>query len=139
MQQRTSPFDLRGGKRMDWDAFLSGTVPLVGLDFEMLIPFKEIKLFRGPMGILYREADIACFLPEWFAFWKVEEKLPVIIFPNEQIPDLPKASLVHTSPVRLPDQTIVIVGTQQTQLYCFHPKGRNITTHDLFGKYEILA
>ena len=49
-------FDLTNGRPMDWDQFLC-EIPLVGLDFQVVMPIQDIELFRGPMGSAIRVGD----------------------------------------------------------------------------------
>ncbi len=120
---RKKRLDLENARPMDWDEFLY-EIPLVGLDFQIMMPVRGIELFRGPMGSAVRVGDEVRFHPNWIVLKRRGE--PLTLAHTPQGSDAPSAHLMRSRPLALPDTTIVIVGSG-TPLFCFHPRGDNVS------------
>ena len=116
-------FDFTKAREMDWDQFLC-EIPLVGLDFQIVMPIRDIELFRGPMGSAIRVGDEVRFHPNWIVLKRRGQSLTLAHTPEGS--DAPSVHLMRSRPLELPDTTIVIVGSD-TPLFCLHPRGDNIS------------
>jgi hypothetical protein len=118
------------GSPMDWDELLF-EIPIVGLDFELLIPVDGLKLFRGPMGSILREGDKVVFRPEWVVI-KRELVVPKVIDEGDGL-NSPSVHLMRSRLRRLNDESILILAEKEPW-FLIHAPGENVNLAEVFGR-----
>lgn len=118
------------GRRMDWDELLC-EVPVVGRDFEIVLPVGGLELMRGPMGSLERVGDVARFRPEVFVRRWAGHASGILV-PTDDVPPVTVALTAHRA-LLLPDKSIVIVDLASDPLYRLCAPGDSVLASPTFG------
>ncbi len=119
-----------GARRMDWDELL-WEIPVIGRDFEVLLPIENLELLRGPMGSITRAGDDVRVQPEllvrqWVGhapeFMEIREGSGFV-----------RVGLVDHHALLLPDTSIVIVDRAMSPVHRLCVPGDNVLASSRFG------